>query len=374
MAPLPFSDGFFGLAPATDARRGIAVLKPATEIFVEEPRHTRTSIAVYEELALQLIRTTSHQDLLTVARLLAESDMAPPSVLKALLAEAPDIAGVVLAKAKTLTTVDMLALVATGSLDHLNHLAARPDLPADVVDALLRKLPAETLPALLGNHTIRLPREAIPGLIETARGRPAVASALANRLHDVDETALTDLFLDLDTRGRRRVIQALELLALRDFAARRPLPHVVAPDRDQVEQLARMTLMRDTTGVSEILAQVLAIDGDLLRQLLSDTGGEPLAIALRAAGIEAPIATRVILFSGTEDVRNYFEVKRLVELFETVSLRSAALLVDRWRSARPARPARYVPQTEAGTPVRARQAGAPPAPSVATPGVRQEKA
>ena len=40
-----------------------------------------------------------------------------------------------------------------------------------------------------------------------------VARQLAGRMDDVQDTDLIDLFLDLDSRGRRRVIQALEIAA-----------------------------------------------------------------------------------------------------------------------------------------------------------------
>jgi uncharacterized protein (DUF2336 family) len=358
MTFVPFSDGAVRPAQAPDSQRARTLLKAATELFVYEPRHSRTEIAVYEELALQLARTTPVEDRAEAARLLAPHPDAPAAVLALFAADDPAVAAPVLTGAPGLSEITLLALVAGASPEHLALIARRPKLSADLIEALVRKLPPDRLPALIANAAIRLPANVVADLIEAARGRPDLAAALARRREDVEDADLTDLFLDLDDRGRRRVLQALELLALRDFAARRPAPRTPEPDPEAVADLARAALSRDVGRLGGRLAVVTGLPDSVARRLVLDPGGEPLAIALRAAGLDAATATRVILFSGGGEGRDYFQVKRLVELFETLSLRSAALLTARWRGEAgplPARPPRYVPQTEAGTPVRPRE-------------------
>jgi uncharacterized protein (DUF2336 family) len=359
MASPPFSSGIFGLVKGSDGARSRSLLKDATELYVSEPAHTRSEIAMYEELASQLLKVTALQDRIRIATLLADYSEVPSSIMRALLHDIFPVSSVMLEKSKSISEGQLLALVATASPSHLEMIAARKNLQPAVVDALLERIRADGLPALAGNMSIKLPANALRYMIESARGNPRLARLLAARMDDVQDTDLIDLFLDLDGRGRRRVIQALEIAALREFAARRPLPRVPMPNPDKVATLARACLQRNIEAMSRILSDLTGLDTAFLVRLLADLGGEPLSICLKAAGIDTGIATRVILFSGVEDTRNYFDVKRLVDLYEMVSLRSALLLVDRWRGAAltTKHPPVHVPQTQAGTPVRAATAG-----------------
>lgn len=357
MSTAPNSDGVLSLAIAPDEQRGRALLKAATEVFVFEPRHTRTEIAIYEELAMQLMRQTPLADRVAVAGLVAPHPDAPPAVLALLAADEPAVAAPVIAGAPVLDDVILLALVAQGSPAHLALIGARPGLSPALAEALVRTGDEAAAIALASNTATALAPDIVAGLAAFARGRPAVAAALGRRLGDVDDADLTDLFLDLDDRGRRRVIKALELLALRDFAARRPPPAAPRPDEETVAEFARASLSRDLDRQATLLGRLAALDAGLARRLLADRGGEPLAIVLRAAGLDEALATRVILFSGGADVRDYFEVKRLAELYRTLSLRSASLLVARWRGEAEPLPSRQRlrPQEETGTPVRPRE-------------------
>lgn len=376
MASLPFSDGVLELARSGGPNRMRALLKAATELYVSEVHHGRTEAAMYEELALQLIRTTPVEDRRAVALMLVHQDDAPAAVLRALLADDVAVAEPLIAECAALTDADLLGVIANGSDDHLAAVAARPRLSPAVVEALVRNLPDRHLPVLLANASAEIPQPLLPLVLDRARGRPAIARAVARRERDVEDTDLVDLFLDLDDRGRRRVIQAMEILALREFAAKRPLPRTPVPDPAKVQDLARAALSRNQGLVADGLAALVGLDHATARRLVDDPGGEPLALALRAAGIDGPTAVRIILFSGGQDVRDYFEVKRLVELYETVSLRSAMALVGRWRTEaeRDAIRPRHVPQTEAGTPVRTHAPTARPQPGFAElPGLRRER-
>jgi uncharacterized protein (DUF2336 family) len=354
MTAAPYSDGVLRLAQAADAQRASALLKAATELFVLQPDHTRTEIAVFEELAIQLLRATPLEDKVAVAELLARHPDSPTEVLSLLMADVPAVAAPVIAGAPQLPDVALLTIVASGSPDHLALLAARPRLSPALVEALLRKLPEDRLPILAANPTIRLSAAQKRTLLARATGHPALAAALAGRSGDVDDADLVGLYLDLDGRGRRRVTEALEIEALKAFAAGRPAVQAAAPDADAVAILARAVLSRDPGRIAPHLAAVTGVPEAIALRLVVDPGGEALAVALKAAGVDGATASRVLLFSGGAAVRDYFDVKRLVEVFETVSTRAASRLCAHWRGeeAAPARGRRHVPQAEDGAPVR----------------------
>lgn len=355
MAQQLFSREIAGLVGNAGGEAAPALLRQASELFVAEPGHSRNEIAMFEELCAQLFKVTPLGDRLEIATLLAGYREVPASVTRALLHDIYPVAAAFLEKAPAIADVELLAMIAAAPQSHLELVAARRNLTPVVVEALLNKMPPRSLPILLANPTIRLPATAIDTLVDLARDEPAIATALAGRLDDVEDTDLIDLFLLLDGRGRRRVIQALEIAALRAFAARRPQPNVPLPPTEAIAELARACLFRDTPTMAAALAGILGVPTELASTLITDAGGEPLAVALKAAGLDLAITTRVLLFSGETESRTYFEIKRLIELYESVSLRSAVLLAERWRGRAPTlRPshAHYVPQSEAGTPVR----------------------
>lgn len=355
MTPAAFTDGVLRLTQASDATRGRALLKAATQLFASGTTLTASDVHIYEELALQLLRITPADDRKAVAEMLASRNNAPAAVLRALMADDLPIASIVILKAKAIPEVDLIALVATGSAGHRELLAQRPHPSPALVEALARRLNPESLPILINNPHATFTPVAVDLMVEAAKGRPEVAAALSRRLGDVDDSDLIDLFLDLDGIGRRRVLMGLEIAALREFAARKPLASVIPPHADVVAALARTALSRDLDRTAETLAEIVRIDPLLARRLLVDPGGEPLSVALKAAGLDEQVATRVLLFSGAGEGRDYFAVKRLIEVYHSVSARSAAILVGRWRSPQeplPRRRPRHLPQTETGTPAR----------------------
>ncbi|WP_181708480.1 DUF2336 domain-containing protein [Chthonobacter rhizosphaerae] len=375
MVSARFPNGVFQLAQASEANRGRALLKASTELFVSEPTHVLAEIHMYEELALQLLRITPLDDRRLVAHMLSRHKDAPAAVLRALMADDISVAAVIIEKAETVPEVDLIALVATGSPDHLRSLARRVRPSPALVEALVRNLPEADLPILLDNATARIPAHVMPMVIAAAQGRPEIARALGGRIEDLDDAALTDLFLDLDTRGRRRVVQGLEILALRAFASKTAIPRPPAPSAELVQALSRAALLRDLDVLAGLLADLLSVEETLARRLLLDEGGEPLAIALKAVGLDPATNTRLLLFTGGPDQRDYFQMKRLMDLNESISLRSAAILVSRWRQDRPPLPQRrprHVPLSEEGSPLRAAAPAARRVPTAApsTPATR----
>ncbi len=376
MASLTFLDGVLKSDRGTATELKQSALLSATEVFVSRAHKTRADIAIYEDLTTQLLKSTPIADRRSIARLLSRHPAAPAATLRALMQDCLEVAEILFREADQLAEVDLLAVIATASDEHIDAIAARPHLSPVLVEALVRNMRPASLPILLANTTIRIPQDHLGVVKDAARKNPIVAAALGRRHEDVDDLDLTDLFLDLDDRGRRRVVQGLEILALRDFAAKRPLPAMPTPDAHRVQELARLALARDLQQVAHHLAIMLEIDRTVALRLLTDKGGEPLAIALKAVGLDAPLATRVLLFSGLEDVRNYFDVKRLIDVYETVSLRSALLLVSQWRAVKLPLPGRHrhIPVTEAGTPVRASAPAARPAPRPAAATALRDRA
>ncbi|SON54868.1 hypothetical protein HDIA_1327 [Hartmannibacter diazotrophicus] len=366
-----------GAIGSRDETSSSSLLLTAAELFVSENEHTAEEIRIFEELVLPLLRTTGPAERAKVARRLGRHPDLPQIVARALLFAEPEVAAILLAVAPDLAEIDLLALCSSGSMPHLHALAGRRKLPASVVDSLCERLDNRGRLILASNESQRLTRKAIPLLVHEARDNPDLANALAARI-DVEDQDLIPLFLDLDDRGRRRIHRALEILALRDFASHRPAPRPPILTRAFLQDLGRAAARHDMGALAMMLGDHLELDADYVRDLLVDRGGEPLTVALKAAGLDEAAATRIILFSGSADHRSYFEVRALVDLYNQITLRAASQLLHLWheaglkRASVPQALPSHQPLSEAGSPVHrpaAAQAPSLPAASTERPGL-----
>jgi hypothetical protein len=68
-------------------------------------------------------------------------------------------------------------------------------------------------------------------------------------------------------------------------------------------------------------------------QVVGDSGGEPLATAMRAIGMPGPVFERVLLFLKPEFGTSFTTVYRLSRLYDRLSERAALVMLAAWRGS-----------------------------------------
>jgi hypothetical protein len=328
-------DGFSDFSQGSQRSRDAALLRATTELFVQEPSHDRDEIRRYEELALHFLPRVTAEDRIHVAGRLAERSDAPQSVIRMLAKDAIEVAREVLARSPVLCALDLLSVIAATGPDHHRLIAERPNLAADVVRAL--KLVGD--PDALSSSQGAEPAAANP----SPAAAPAAPRAWARELPPPARGPARIVPLDPDLIEFRSFIVAERSLRLRlmaDLATwppRRPyqgpgsrLDHAFRSilGAAQIVGFARRNQRRELIAA---IAEGLGLPEEIVLASLDDRSGEPVAILLKALGLDNIQAQQVLLLATPaigQDVNVFF---RLVDLYAAMEPSVAEILVASWR-------------------------------------------
>jgi hypothetical protein len=278
MTTPPLFPGFDGLMTLS-RREGVDIrptlLRVLTDLYVQARAHS-------DEEARQFIELTS--------RLIDEVDDATRAAVRARLAIYPGTPAEVLIKlGLKRASPDQRVPVAREIAP-----AAAPPSPSPV------KAPSEAQLRLASNLSMQ-PKDAAE-ISDMFFGASASERALI--LHDLPETPLRASARIPATRAAR----AIETLEMAAFAA-------------------------DVENFTLELGETLILPWKVATQVVNDPGGEPLACAVRALNMPAPVFQRVLLFLKPEFGHSVNTVYRLSRLYDTLSERSGLIMLAAWRGS-----------------------------------------
>lgn len=282
--PLACLDGLIRLSH----RQGVDVrgplLRVLTDLYVQEPSHSREEERQYVELALRLLPDVDPPIRAAVARKLAAYPAAPAAVMAALAAEGA-------AEGPSMIRGDDTAAMAVA-------------------------LPASDAPAL-----DRLPT--------------TNASSSALRRHPPGRTKLGEMFLQGTPRDR-----AALLTAIIDGQHAQPDPaQAMTPRPGALRRLEHAALRRDRNEFARELQPALGISRRIAWRIAEDDSGELLVTAAKALGMETAMLVRVLLFLNAAIGESVERVFTLTHLYEDLSAEAVAPIIDSWREEAAARPA-----------------------------------
>lgn len=368
--------------------REAALLRATTDLFVHGGQHTRDEIQRFEELALHFLPKVLVSDRAYVAESLADRVDAPPAVLTTLGKDLVEVAAPVLKRAKNLSASDLIGVISeTGPLHH-RMIAARRDLPAEVVRELRQRQDAVTV-ALLDRSPIATPAR-LAELDSSVVPFAPVASELGPLPYDRDDPhtpveegeeapeeffdfpaptdeldslpeveihEATERFLDLDRSGRNGVLAAL--------ASQKVQPPRLSPREQfdialnaaqkagQIPALARSKRKEALVGA---FADGLGLEHALVERMIDDPSGEPLVLLVKAIGLSDAEARQVLLLANPAigyAVKTFF---RLADLHAAMEPTVAEAMIAAWRGDPTAvhEPQRHVPLLDDSEGVRQR--------------------
>lgn len=174
--------------------------------------------------------------------------------------------------------------------------------------------------------------------IETSAG-DSTPSATPLPMLPNDAAQLSEMFFAADSSKRAAILFHLADVPLKT-ASRIPAPRAV--QAIQILEMAAFAV--DTENFSRELADALILPTRVAAQVIDDPGGEPLACALKALGMNSPAFQRVLLFLNPEVGASVTTVYRLSRLYDQMSEHAALALLAAWRGATmPVARAKYRP-------------------------------
>lgn len=323
--------GFGTFIPSTQQTRDSALLRATTELFVQELVHDRDEIRRFDELATHLIPKVPETDRCYVAERLAFRLDAPIGLVRLLARDTIKVAAPLLRSSPVLGPLDLLAIIAATGPEHHRLIAERAGINEEVRRAL-RISAGEADAADQPRAEPPSPPMAEPTILTEAA--PAAPGGDGGRFDPWR-------FLALERPHRLRLMAEL--------ATRPPVRHYSGPagrlDRAfrailGAAQIVGLARNGQRAPLITAIAEALALEPRFVIACLDDETGEPLAVLLKALGLDSIQAQQVFLLATTSVGRDVNVFFRLCDLYAGMDASVAEVLSDAWRiPARTTRPA-----------------------------------
>jgi hypothetical protein len=205
------------------------------------------------------------------------------------------------------------------------RLAIYPGAPLPILDKLGLR-PARPEPQAPPARDIAAPPEGPAVAKQAAEDPPRMMSTLAMQPKDAAE--IHDLFFRANASERAAILYNLAETPLK-ASPRIPTARAVRA----VEALEMAAFVADVESFTLELGETLILPARLAAQVVDDPGGEPLACAARALDMPSPVFQRILLFLKPEMGSSVHTVYRLSRLYDTLSERSALIILAAWRGS-----------------------------------------
>ncbi|MEM6556015.1 MAG: DUF2336 domain-containing protein [Pseudomonadota bacterium] len=299
-----------------------------------------------------LLHATDEERLLCSSRLAAMSE-APRRVLRYLAQCDLEIARPLLEASEAFDSSDLLEIVDHVSTDHRLLVAGRKKVPIAVCDALSRRAEVTVVQVLLGNGGAHFSETAMDVLVERSRKEAGLVSLLITRLELKPAQAMA-MFWWSDRETRRMILQrhaadraemvdmCADVFAIAakegwsDPVARKTLQLIERRQRNRgaiekspydslegaIEAAAREGMSPDLVQEIGYLAGIKPVTG---AKILSDQGGEGIAVLCKATGLKKPSLENLWRALKRPVVKENGEIDAIYEfLLETYDLLTVA--------------------------------------------------
>jgi uncharacterized protein (DUF2336 family) len=257
-----------------------------------------------DEILIGLIDHVESEVRQKLSARIATLKSAPSALTKLLANDVIEIARPILHHSPVLTEEDLLDVIGARTTDHRAAIARRVKVPADVSAALAAAKESKVVEALLANLGAVIPRTVFGDLVALSEAvesirKPLVARRdmpkdLAHRMFWFVSAALRQTILERFAVDARELDAMLaEMLVERQAeTAMRPL---VRRTTGEVNALMAKVRAGDIAGFTTTLAQLIGVDQPVAAKIVADKGGEALAIACKALGVDRSQFTTIFL-------------------------------------------------------------------------------
>lgn len=268
--------------------------------------------AMTADLLVEILREASVEERTRIAVRLASLSEIPNALLRLLLRDEIAVAQVLLDSCASLTDADLAACAREASVEHRRAIAGRPQVAEVIAELLVERAEPDVCNALLHNAGARLSQPAMEALIAASRRDASLVRALLRR-PELRPSGAYVMFWWGDASARRLILQRFavsreilqeaveDVFALaatenwQDPLVRKALQFIERRQRNRAAiakspfDSLEAAVAAAETGLTRALAQEIAhlagIKPATAAKLLSDKGGEPIAVLCKAAGL-----------------------------------------------------------------------------------------
>jgi len=175
-------------------------------------------------------------------------------------------------------------------------------------------------------HPIPVPEAPAPAARTPTEAELRMAASLAMRPNDAAE--ISEMFFAAGASERAQILHNLQSTPLK-AAAR--IPSARAERALHILEMAAFA--EDIDNFTREVGEALILPSRIAEQVVNDRSGEPLACAMKALGMPAPMFQRVLMFLNPEFGSSVNNVYRLARLYDHLTERSALIMLAAWRGS-----------------------------------------
>lgn len=323
-----------GAAGVRSGRRRDTVLRLLTDLFVlDGERQSAAERDSNEELMIELAGKAGVVVRQEVAERLACHNNPPRRLVRALAEDDIVVAGPLLRHSPALSEEELASIVLTTSVGHARAAAARPAFGAALSDAIIATEDPEAILTMLRNSCVTLSADGVRRLCRVAGANGAVVEALLKR-GDLEPAALADLFWSAASQSREAILKRLAAQAVwpaRPPRLNAPLRGVDAEDVKLAQEgLTKILLAGHVDDFRDLFRRAMGLTPELAARIMKDEGGEPFAIACRAAGFSLAAYTTLLILYNPAVGQSVQRVFALGGIYETIPQPLAWRLLEAW--------------------------------------------
>jgi len=360
-----FTELEVSLAERPSSQR-FTILRKLTDLFLTEAdSYSDDSIQLFDELMGRLIEQIERQALVELSNRLAPAKRAPRNVIGRLSRHDDiEIAEPVLEQSSVLTDHDLVEIAKTKSQAHLYAIAGRALISEPVTDILVDRGDAKVAGKVAANAAARFSRWSFAKVVERAEADESVALAVVNRID------LPADLLDQLVRKATTVVQQ-RLMANARPEIRQKISQVLAIVSDRVvrsatpggrdgralmkrnaaqfrAQISRCADDRNVGGLIDTLARLAGLPVRAVAKLVEAESDEALVALGKACGIGWPDLKKAIAVLMPADVAFQDKSGALFETYAALSPADAqrAIQFIRTNSSRNAEKIRELVRSE----------------------------
>lgn len=355
----------FQLARDKSAQGRKTFAKAISEVFLEHyPALTKRERTLMFDILHQLVHDVEMSLRRVISEHLAGIEDVPRALAKLLANDEIEVAFPILALSTVLLDEDLIEVVHERTVEHQLAITKRPSLGETVSDALVEAGNEKVISSLLTNPNARISSMTIAYLAEESRRvtsyqgpilrREDLDPDLAVRMFEWVSAALRQYILDnyeLDEDYVDRIIEdsVVEEVRLRSALGRRP--GASAALSEELEKNGQLTpeIMVQALQDGEvrlfiaIFGRLTGIPDRIVTDMLADLEGTGLAIACKACELGKPVFSTIYACGrkarpgGDKGLRA--DIRRLLGLYDRISVEAAGKVALQWRRDTPYRAA-----------------------------------
>jgi uncharacterized protein (DUF2336 family) len=304
-----------------EAERRQTVIRVMTDLFIHDDGNlSDRERSLHEDVLEGLIGEAGMTLRKEVAERFANLRYAPKKVVQFLASDDIAVARTILTHSPALSDADLVDVVNNATTEHRVAIASRPHVDNSLISALIIAGEDDVFEAIARNPGAKMDEVSLTRIAARSQHNAGLAEALTTR-EDLKAGALSGLFWSVSATMREKIIDLVSPAA--EFSGgleRAPIRLSSDAERETaLAGLASLLTARKKDAFQHIMAQLLGISHALMGQIMSDTEGEPFAIACKAAGFRSESFTTLLLLYNPTVSESIKRVFALSELYERIS-------------------------------------------------------